>query len=247
MNGTIKLLLQELCLLVNVLVCFGIPILGLLFLNKRYKKEVRPFITGILAFVISQPLLRIPLLYYVFPNFSWFLILQHNPYSYGLFLGLTAGIFEETARLIFMKLLLKNRTRISDGFAFGFGHGGIEAMIFTGINCIAAMLLPLTNPAGLSGVGCLSILTGGFERIAAMTFHIGASLLVLYGIREHKAIQYTVLAIILHGLMDSMITILPASIGLGTAGLEAYAMIVGLLVLGLSIVLFRRNEIHREI
>lgn len=250
MNGGRSILLQELCLLVNVLICFGIPIAGIIMISKKYgiriRAMIKPFITGMAAFVISQPILRIPLLKLILPNFSWYLILQHNPYLYGIFLGLTAGIFEETARLIFMKVFLKNRVRMEDGLAFGLGHGGIEAMLFAGINSIAAMFMYPLGQIDLSNMGCLTILTGGAERIFAMAFHIGATIIVLYGIREQKSIRYTLLAILLHGLLDSMLIILPAAIGLGNFGLEVYVMIASLITLTFGIHLFIHTGHYKQ-
>jgi uncharacterized membrane protein YhfC len=45
-------------------------------------------------------------------------------------------------------------------------------------------------------------LAGGIERLSAMTFHVAASLIVLYGIKNKKNI-YLLYAILLHGLLDS--------------------------------------------
>ncbi|MFA9464430.1 MAG: YhfC family intramembrane metalloprotease [Velocimicrobium sp.] len=241
MSGENNILLQELCLLINVIISFGIPIAGVFIIRKKAGRIAKPFIIGMAAFLISQPLTRIPLLSIILPSQEWYIILQCHTYLYGIFLGLTAGIFEEFARLIFMKLVLKGRTRMADGLSFGLGHGGIEAMLFLGINSIAAMIMYPTGLADLSGTGSLMILVGGLERIFAITFHVGASLIILYGIREQKAVRYTLLAVFLHGLLDSMIVILPAAIGLGTVGLEIYAMILSALVIAFGIRLFMKK------
>lgn len=231
MSGRGNILLQELCLLLNVLICFGIPIIGTIWLGRRSGRVIKPFLIGIAAFTLSQLVLRIPLITLVLPDFTWYQLMQLNPYLNGVFLGLTAGIFEETARLIFMKQFLRNRTTRADGLAFGLGHGGIEAMVLVGINCIATMFMYPAGYMDLSEVGYLTILTGGLERISAMMFHVGASLIVLYGIRVHQSVRYTLLAILLHALLDSMLVILPAAIGLGTMGLEIYVMVIAILVL----------------
>jgi len=238
MNGGRSILLQELCLLIDALLCFGIPLLGLLILSKRFGRVRKPFILGMIAFTISQLVLRIPLINLVLPNFDWYLRLQATPYFYGIFLGLTAGIFEEVARLIFMILFLKDRKRLADGLAFGLGHGGIEAMLLVGINSIATMVM---NPMGLINLSDTSyklILLGGIERIFAIAFHVGTSLVVLYGIREHKAGRYTTLAVLLHGLLDSMVVILPLALGLSIVQLEVYIMVISFLVLAFGIRLF---------
>lgn len=241
MSGENNILLQELCLLFDALLCFGIPIIGILLLRRRADRVLKPFLLGMAAFVISQMLLRIPLLQLVLPNFKWFLSLQVQTYAYGLFLGLSAGVFEESARLIFLKYFLKGRTSLTDGLAFGFGHGGIEAMLLVGINSIAALILYPMGNLNLAGSGYLTLLLGGIERIFAISFHIGATLVVLYGIRVHKAFRYVILSILLHGLTDSLIVILPAAFAIGTIGLELYVMIISFMVLAFGIWLFKRH------
>ncbi|MDF2869701.1 MAG: hypothetical protein K0R05_1276 [Anaerocolumna sp.] len=241
MSGGNNILLQELCLGFDVFLCFGIPIIGFLLLRKKADRMMKPLLLGATAFVISQMLIRIPLLQYVFPNFQWFLILQTQPYAYGIFLGLTAGVFEETARLLFLKKFLHGRTRLLDGLSFGLGHGGIEAILLVGINSLAAMILYPLGYLDLSDSSYFSLLLGGLERIFAIAFHIGATLVVLHGIRVQKSGRYTLLAILLHGLSDSMLVILPAAFSIGIAGLEVYIMVVSFLVLFLGLLLFNRR------
>jgi uncharacterized membrane protein YhfC len=231
MNGGIIILLRELCLLFDTLICFGIPIAGVLILSKKVGKALKPFLKGMVAFTVSQLILRIPIISIVLPNFTWYQLLQLNLYPYGIFLGMTAGIFEETARLIFMKLFLKNRTRLGDGLAFGLGHGGIEAMVLVGVNCIATMIMYPMGYFDLSDTGCMTLLVGGFERIFAIAFHVGASLIVLYGIRTNRILRFTALAILLHAYIDSSVVILPKAFGVGIYNLEIYIMIVSSLVL----------------
>ncbi len=243
MNGGTNILLQELCLLIDVFICFGVPIIGIIILSRKYGKVRKAFFIGMCAFVVSQILLRIPILKLVLPNFIWYIKLQLNPYLYGIFLGLSAGVFEESARLVFMKGFLKGRTREADGLAFGLGHGGIEAMLITGIGYISSLILYPLGKVDLSGVGNLDLLIGGMERVFAMCFHVGASLIILYGIREHKALRYTILAILLHGLLDSMLVILPAAIGLGIMGIEIYIIIISILVLAFALRLFSKSSI----
>ncbi len=246
MSGGNNILLQELCLGFDVLLCFGIPLVGFLLLRKKTDRMLKPFLLGMAAFVISQMLIRIPLLQYVLPNFQWFLILQTQPYTYGIFLGLTAGVFEETARLLFLQKFLKGSTRLWDGLSFGLGHGGIEAILLVGINNLAAMFLYPLGYLNLSESSYFSLLLGGIERIFAIAFHTGATLVVLHGIRVQKSGRYTLLAILLHGLLDSMLVILPAAFSISVAGLEAYIMVVSFLVLSFGLRLFK-NRTQKEV
>lgn len=47
----------------------------------------------------------------------------------AILLGLLAGIFEETTRLILYKFSLKNVKTWAEGVLVGVGHGGVEAVL----------------------------------------------------------------------------------------------------------------------
>lgn len=241
MNGIMGILLHELCLLFDLLVCFGVPLGGILRLRKKGIPIGRPFLLGVLAFVISQLVLRVPIVQKVLPNMTWFLIMQQNPWLYGFFLGATAGIFEEVARLLFMKYGMKGRTEFSDGLAFGLGHGGIEAMMLVGLSVISSMVLIALGEVEVSLISYSSLLLGGVERIGAMTFHIGATLVILYGIRQRKGGRFTLLAILLHTILDASVVILPRVFGVGVIELEGVIMIIAVITLVMGIRLMERS------
>ena len=73
----------------------------------------------VLAFVVSQILIRIPILNYVngtSTDFQMFSVMQ--PVLFALLLSLSAGIFEEVARFIAMRYFMKQRDWQS-GFFWG--------------------------------------------------------------------------------------------------------------------------------
>ena len=197
-------------LIIGIAVCYGLPIAGLVFLMQRQKGAGKAFIWGALAFVVSQLMIRVPILQLVLPNFGWFAVMQLYPWRYGLFLGLTAGLAEETARWIAVRCLLKGKDTLRHGLAFGLGHGGIEAMLLIGPNMAVGVVMLLTGQAALFPADWASVLVAAAERIFAMAFHVGASLLVLYGVRERKGFRYWVLAVVLHTLVDAAVVILPS-------------------------------------
>ncbi len=109
------------------MISFGLPLVALLY--AFWKKRYIPYMLGVLAFVVSQILIRIPILNYVngtSTNFQMFSVMQ--PVLFVLLLSLSAGIFEEIARFIAMRYFMKQRDWQS-GFLFGAGHGGIEAVL----------------------------------------------------------------------------------------------------------------------
>lgn len=228
-------------LIVGILICYALPTVCLILLIRRKKGAGKAFVWGALAFVVSQLLIRVPILQLVLPNFQWFAVLQMYPWRYGLFLGLTAGLAEETARWIAARCFLRGKDTLGHGLAFGLGHGGIEAMLLVGPNMIAGIVMVLTGQTGLFPADWGSVLAGGAERIFAMAFHIGAGLLVLYGVRSGRVVRYWALAVALHTVMDAAVVILPAVFGVGVMGLELYAAVLGGLTLTLGILLYRRG------
>ncbi|MEG2769935.1 MAG: YhfC family glutamic-type intramembrane protease, partial [Oscillospiraceae bacterium] len=118
------------------------------------------------------------------------------PVLNGLFLAVTAAIFEEFGRYIVMKLFLKKRRRFYDAVSFGFGHGGIEAILFVGINTLATFLMYGTLMASAENV-----FLSGVERLGTMVFHIFMSVLVMYSVSAKKPI-YLVFALLAHTAVD---------------------------------------------
>lgn len=217
-------------LLFGSFICFGLPIGGAVMLMRRKKGAGKAFLFGMLAFIVSQPLLRLPLLQLVLPQYAWFAVLQLNPWLYGLFLGLTAGLFEETARWIAIRFFLKEKTNIEHGLSFGLGHGGVEAMLFVGLQFVYMLFLLIMGKGALLPVGAGTVFVSSLERLSAILFHIGASLLVMHGVRRKK-VRYLAAAILLHTLLDAPIVILQAVFGVGVAGIEAYVALLAIFTL----------------
>ncbi len=230
-------------LLFGVVICFGVPIGGVVMLGRRKKGMGKAFLPGALAFVISQLLIRIPLLKFVLPQYAWYGVLQLNPWTYGLFLGLTAGLFEETARWIAICFFLKGKQEREHGLAFGLGHGGIEAIVLVGVPLLGAALQLFTDKAALPFVGAGSLFIIGIERLFAITFHVGASLLVMYGVRRRKPF-FLLAAIFLHTLLDAAVVILPAVWGTGIAGIEVCAAFMAAITLFAGIRCYQAANCH---
>jgi YhfC intramembrane metalloprotease len=131
--------------------------------------------------------------------------------------GLSAGVCEEVARYLMYRYWIVSRgdRRFQVGVLLGSGHGGCEAMI-VGI----VMLLTLCGMLDLRGRGGgdsnveaivekywstrdYVFLLGFVERVTAMTFHTGASILVLQVFRL-KSCVWLLLAVLFHTLLDTL-------------------------------------------
>ena len=137
-----------------------------------------------------------------------------------LYGGLMAGIFEETARFISFKFIIKDKNLLK---TYGIGHGGIEAILIGGISSLNSIVYAMLINKG----GFQSIMEGalvpkevistiydkfinsssfmwampGVERLLAMLIHISLSIIVLYAVKERKYIYY-IIAILLHAIIN---------------------------------------------
>ncbi|MCU5378429.1 YhfC family intramembrane metalloprotease [Bacillus cereus] len=221
-------------LIFTTMISFGLPLVALLY--AFWKKRYIPYMLGVLAFVVSQILIRIPILNYVSgtsTNFQMFSVMQ--PVLFVLLLSLSAGIFEEIARFIAMRYFMKQRDWQS-GFLFGAGHGGIEAVLIVGIPIISLLLSQTVIQNGDS------YYFAGIERIFAMVLHIGLSIIVLQAVVQKK-FRYVVYAILIHGTANAIASIISLYVP-GESGIilsEVSIAICALLVFSYSFILKRKG------
>ncbi|GAA0084305.1 YhfC family intramembrane metalloprotease [Clostridium sp. CTA-7] len=207
----------------SLLVSVGLPIGGLIFLKKKYNVSIKIFFIGAIAFFVSTQLLEAPIHFYFLKlnnETSGFLL--NTPIAYMLYGGLMAGIFEETARFISFKFLIKDRDLLG-GITYGVGHGGIEAILIGGIGSLNSIVYAmLINRGGFESImeGALvpkEVISAtynqfvnsspfiwgapGVERILAILIQIALSIIVLYSVKERKYIYY-VIAILLHAVIN---------------------------------------------
>ena len=210
-------------MVVVMLICIVVPFGAMLFTwsrrntdgSRRFPRLWRAFWCGALAFTVSQVLTRLPLMTLVVPQLpeavAGFLVS-------GPVASFTAGLFEETGRLVVMLLLLKAFHRWIDGVSFGLGHGGIEAILLIGLANVNNLVLAATINAGqwdviaqalppeaadqlftaLTQTAPAMFLLGGVERLAAITLHIACSLIVLAGIVHGRKLVAWVVAVLVH-------------------------------------------------
>jgi uncharacterized membrane protein YhfC len=116
----------------NFTLMIGLPLLLGVWLTRWFRLSWGLFGWGALTFVVSQVLhvpfnqfLLVPgILALGFPDEIVGLLVG------SLLVGLSAGIFEELARYIFLKRWAGEARSWRRGLLYGAGHGGIEAIIF---------------------------------------------------------------------------------------------------------------------
>lgn len=158
------------------------------------KKFFKLFLLGMICFAVSQLCLRLPLLK-LLNNNLWLNNFQSlYPLLYGFLLTLSAGLFEEGGRFIFRDKILKENNSKKDAIIFGLGHGLIEV--------IFVIILSFNN---LNLLTSSDIFLGLYERLLAVIFHIGMTVLIWLGFNRMKKYNYLILAIFLHGFFDYFI------------------------------------------
>lgn len=198
----------------------ALPVILLLVLCLKKKVAVVPMFLGFASFFVSQVLLRIPMLN-VLKTQGWFQSFAANLIPYCLALAFTAGLFEESARLLCAGCFLKKHRMFRDAVSFGLGHGLCEVILITGMaqvnNIIysvminggtfqkAMAVLPAAqSQAVLSAMQAATpqlVYLGVAERVFTVAFHVFASLLVFRAVNEHR-IGWYLLALVLHTAVD---------------------------------------------
>lgn len=217
----------------------AIPIALAIYLTEKFRSGWKLWLIGAFIFIISQ-VFHIPFNTYLLNSL---LTKVQSTYqgNAGLFitvilLGLSAGVFEETARYAMYRWWIKGARTWRSIILAGAGHGGIEAIILgilvlvTYFNLMAYRNLDLSN-LNLS-LDQLSIarqqmqaywnapwyatLLGALERLFTIPFHIAASVLVLQVFTRKPGQQklwWLFLAILYHALMDAAVVFISSQWG----------------------------------
>lgn len=232
--------LSIISMVITLLMVFIFPMGLWIYFYKKEKISGIAVLVGAITFIVSQLVLRMPLLQLI-QGQSWYEVIGNNVWLTSLFLSLTAGIFEETGRFLSFKLLLRRKLKWENGIAFGIGHGGIEAILLTGLtyinNIVFSLMInlgafdqisgTLTSQlsdyivSGLINTNPIMFLMAGMERVFAIIAHIAFSIIVLYGVKYRKGV-YLVYAIIGHTLLNFPSVILSNYFGIWA---EAYILL----------------------
>jgi uncharacterized membrane protein YhfC len=240
-----------------------LPIVLAFYLTRKFKLSWKLVLAGVLTFIASQ-VLHLPFvagLTALFKNGA----LPAIPETWTLLftatlLGLLAGIFEETARWILYKFILKDTKTWNAGVLVGMGHGGIEAVLvgFAALASVAGMIAMRNADLSTMGIPTDQIelakqqvaqfwsmpvymaFLGLVERVFAICLHLSLSVMVLYSVAYRKPIWFW-LALLWHAIVDGLtVYLLPA---LGALGIEA---IVGVCAVISLVILFSMRAIFVE-
>lgn len=217
---------------VSALLMIGMPIGLFFYLRKKIDAKWRFIAFGAGTFVAAQAF-HIPFNMLVLPA----LLDVHGLDSIleasgadlcilALFLGLSAGVFEEVFRyLVYRYWLLDDERTWKNAIALGAGHGGCEAIIVGVLALVALIQMVVLRHEDLSKIlpedkvseaqeqiahywslAWYEVLMQPVERVTAMTFHVSASVFMLQ-VFLRKNYMWLVAAITLHTAIDAFVVI----------------------------------------
>jgi uncharacterized membrane protein YhfC len=224
----------------NGFLMIALPVGLAIFLTSKFKQGWRLFWIGAATFIFSQ-IVHIPFNALVSPIFNQFgfialpVVLQKAVLS--VFLGLSAGLFEELFRYAMYRYWAKDARSWGKGLLAGAGHGGIEAIIlgflvlygYIQMLSVRGMdISTLVTPdkvemakaqiqAYWSAPWYLSML-GALERLFTIPLHLACSVLVLQSFTRWK-FGWVGLAVLLHAVADG-VAVFVSQIGFSTLAVE---------------------------
>ena len=214
-------------------------VVGGLVAARRLSGGVSVWAWGGVAFVLSQAA-RLPVLTVINAlvigsaaptpgSGSWFTAVLVASFS--------AGIFEEGSRAFILSKAARHVRTERGGIAFGLGHAGVEALIFTLLPTVAALLLlgsvadggayeNLTEEslqqldAAITFLGNQDIalsLLAFMERLIAVLLHVVLSLFVVRAVTQSpdrgSLIRALVFPVLLHGTANLVTVVLLPAVG----------------------------------
>jgi uncharacterized membrane protein YhfC len=238
----------------NFLGMILLPITAWIFFTRKFALSWKLVLAGGITFVVSQ-IPHIPLVYALNPFLA-----KNTVVVQAIVLGLLAGIFEETARYILFKFILKNSRTWKEGVLVGLGHGGTEALIFGILAAVGFFTMVAYRSIDLSTVPSIPAdqlelakqqvaaywsappymaIMGFVERIFAMCLHVGLSVMVLYALANQKPIWFW-LALLWHALVDAVAVYMVQQSGI--LQVEAAVAVLALMTIGVVFALRPRFD-----
>ena len=244
---------------ISAIISIGLPIGFFVFIHKKYNAKCIPMIFGAVAFIIFALVLERSIHLFVLKTFP----LREKPLIFIIYGVFMAGIFEETARLISFKILKRKYTGIETGLSYGIGHGGVEAILVTGISMIVAIVFSVLINTGntelitgkLEGEALTQInaqlntivvtapymfLFSGIERIFGIIIQISLSVIMFYSVYCKEKIYLFPLAIILHAITDIVAGAIQINLIKNLIFVECYVMVCSITIAIIAFVVHKK-------
>ncbi len=228
------------------------------------------------AIILEKPIQNVLIIPSAFglPEHALSKFVSARPVLWGILVGFFPGLFEETGRFVAFKTILRKRTNRETGVSHGIGHGGFEVIFILGVTFIEYIIYGVMINTGLidtvisqvsaqapgqlatvyeqlNGIAAFGFVELGlmiFERIFAVLYHVGASMLVFYAARDKDKLWLYPLAIIVHTILDGFLGLQMAGVfTVSTAVTEGVVVICGLAVFLCAYFLFYKKDRNRSV
>ena len=212
-------------LIVEFLLAVGIPVVTLVVWKKKTDVFLSPALMGAAAFFVFAMILETILYYLVFgisTNVADFILAR--PLLYAVYGGLSAGLFEESARFLVFKTMMRKNIGRENAITYGIGHSGFEFIAVLGMTMLSNFFIAVMyNNMGseaffaqyqpedvaamvesvraINDIDFVSAAMAVVERVAVMVLHLELSVVVFAAVRTKKYWMYP-LAILLHAGAD---------------------------------------------
>lgn len=207
----------------SLLVSFVLPIVLLIVLKRKFEVPAIGALVGAGGFILFVLVLE-QLSHGVVLSFT---PVKDIPWAFVLYGCLAAGVFEETGRLLMMKIWGRMRGKLSlgDGILYGVGHGGAEAILLVAGSVASTLFLSLLLNVGgvdaltegmtgetlelamqdletLTGTSAVTYLIPGVERLLAILLQIALSVLIFLVVNRSVSMVWYPVAILLHAVAN---------------------------------------------
>jgi len=233
-----------------------VPIVLWIYFTRKFALSWKLVLAGGLTFIASQ-VLHIPLVIGM-GSFLQSASLLVN----AVILGLLAGLFEETARYILYKFILKNTRSWKEGILVGLGHGGTESVLLGILAVVGLITMIGYRNVDLSTIPSIPAdqlelarqqveaywsapwylaLMGVVERIFAICLHMSLSVMVLYAIAYRKPVWFW-LALLWHAFVDAVAVYVGQEVGI----LAVEGIVAVFAILSVWIVMRMRSKFSQD-
>ena len=213
---------------IGAVIFLVVPIIIAIIWKKKKNEPFTTVIIGAAAFLLFVTVEKVIQSFFIMDSTPMGAFINSRPVLWAFTVGFFPGLFEETGRLVAFNTLLKKRQQRETSISYGLGHGGVAEvsviMTYTMISYIAYAALINSGeiatvleqvrelaPNQLSQIedlikqltefSAMSLVTMIIERVFAVMFHVGASIMVFYACKDKKFWLYP-LAILIHTLID---------------------------------------------
>ncbi|MDO5441679.1 MAG: YhfC family glutamic-type intramembrane protease [Bacillota bacterium] len=229
---------------------FALSLILLIWWKAKTKVRTGVFIIGSICFIVfALGVEQLAHNYFLLGNNAVSNFINGHVVSYALYAALAAGVFEEIARLVAYKFLLRKYKDPAISVAYGIGHGGIEMMILLGFTYAIYFLFMQGVSFGSEEINAQLFATvmsipnsmiavAIVERLIALVAQIGLSILVFtaYSRRDYK---WFFIAIGFHAILD-----IPAAFyqtgSLSIVFVEIWCAVIAAVIMYIAVKLYKQ-------